>query len=130
MAIFSKISGFLNRHRNKFFVGGILITSSILLTRYAQQKLQEWQEKEARDFLERTRKQQHFESTERTCNQTIISLMATLNETLANVVNTEEIVEELRKKPENKVELWERLKVFVCVKSPAQLNIREKASEF
>lgn len=88
-----------------------MITSSVLLMRYAQQKLREWQEREAKEFFERTRKQQHFESTERTCNQTILSLMANLNETLAKTVNTEAVVEELRKRPENKVELWEKLKV-------------------
>lgn len=110
MSVFSKIRNFLNRNRTKFVVGGVLITSSVLLMRYAQQKLREWQEREAREFFERTRRQQHFESTERTCNQTILNLMATLNEA-ARIVNTEEVVEELRKKPENKVELWEKLKV-------------------
>lgn len=111
MTIFSKIRDFLNRHRNKIVVGGIIVSGSILLTRYAQQKLREWQEKEAREFLERTRKQQHFESTERTCSQTVVNLMVSMIESLAKVVNTEEIIEELRKKPENKVELWEKLKV-------------------
>lgn len=82
--------------------------------RYAQQKLREWQEREAKEFFERTRRQQHFESTERTCNQTILSLMTTLNEALAKAVNTEQVVEELRKKPENKVELWDKLKVCAC----------------
>lgn len=111
MPVFSKIRNFLSRNRTKFIVGGVLITSSVLLMRYAQQKLREWQEREAREFFERTRRQQHFESTERTCNQTILNLMATLNEA-ARIVNTEEVVEELRKKPENKVELWEKLKVW------------------
>lgn len=111
MTIFSKIRAFLNRHRNKIVVGGIIISGSILLTRYAQQKLLEWQEREAREFLERTRKQQHFESTERTCNQTVVNLMTSMIESLAKAVNTEEIIEELRKKPENKLELWDKLKV-------------------
>lgn len=112
-SVFSKIRNFLHRHRNKFIIGGVVVTSSVLLMRYAQQKLREWQEKEAKEFFERTRKQQHFESTERTCNQTILSLMTTLNEALAKAVNTEQVVEELRKKPENKVELWDKLKVAV-----------------
>lgn len=114
MPVFSKIRNFLSRNRTKFIVGGVLITSSVLLMRYAQQKLREWQEREAREFFERTRRQQHFENTERTCNQTILNLMVTLNEA-ARIVNTEEVVEELRKKPENKVELWEKLKVWFYV---------------
>lgn len=112
MSVFSKIRNFLYRNRTKFVVGGIVVTGSVLLMRYAQQKLRDWQEKEAREFFERTRKQQHFESTERTCNQTILNLVTTLNEALTRAVNTEAVVEELRKKPENKVELWEKLKVF------------------
>lgn len=117
MTIFSKLKDCLSRHRNKLVVGGIIITGSILLTRYAQQRLREWQEKETKEFLERTRKQQHFESTERTCNQTVLNLMSTLNESLASTLNTEKIIEELRKKPENKVELWENLKVLVFTRA-------------
>lgn len=112
MSVFSKIGGFLRRNRNRFFVGGIIVTGSILLTRYAQQKLREWQRNETKEFFERTRKQQHFESTERTCNQTILSLVGALNEALSKAINTEDIVAELRNNPENKIELWEKLKVI------------------
>lgn len=111
MSVSSKFRDFFSRHRNKFIFGGVFITGSILLTKYAQQKLKDWQEREAREFLERSRKQQHFESTERTCNQTILSLISTLNESLAKVVNTEQIIADLRNNPENKIQLWENLKV-------------------
>lgn len=111
MSIFSKFRGFLYRHRNKFLIGGLLIGGSVFLTRYAQQRLREWQEKEAREFIERTRKQQHFESTERTCNQTILNLAGHLHESVSTVVNADDVVAELRDNPENKLELWERLKV-------------------
>jgi len=123
MNVFSKIGGFLNRHRNKFFVGGVIITGSVLLTRYAQQRLREWQQNEAKEFFERTRKQQHFESTERTCNQTILSLIAALNESLAKTINTEEIVAELRSNPDNRVELWDKLKVLVFSKASCLIYI-------
>ncbi|KAF5279436.1 hypothetical protein FQA39_LY05546 [Lamprigera yunnana] len=116
MGVFSKIGGFLNRHRNKFFVGGVVLWGSVLLSRYAQQKLKEWQQQEAKEFFERTRKQQHFESTERTCNQTIISLTNPLNESLMKTISTEEILTELRSNPPNKIELWNRLKVLVVTK--------------
>lgn len=111
MSVFSKFRGFLYRHRNKFLIGGIVVTGSVLLTRYAQQRLREWQEREAREFIERARKQQHFESTERTCNQTILNFANHLHDSVSRVANASDIVEELRANPENKVELWERLKV-------------------
>lgn len=117
MGVFSKLGSFLNRHRNKFFVGGVLVSGSILLTRYAQHRLQEWQQNEAKEFFERTRKQQHYESTERTCNQTILNLVTPLSESLMKATTSiDEILAELRGNPENKLELWERLKVLVFTK--------------
>lgn len=113
MSVFSKLRDFFGRHRGKFIVGGVLVGGSILLTRYAQQRLKDWQERETRDFLERTRKQQHFESTERTCNQTILSLSGTLFKTLNSAMDTQIIINELKSNPENanKLELWNRLRV-------------------
>ncbi|KAB0792468.1 hypothetical protein PPYR_14427 [Photinus pyralis] len=117
MGVFSKLGAFLNRHRNKFFVGGVLVSGSILLTRYAQHRLQEWQQNEAKEFFERTRKQQHYESTERTCNQTILNLINPLSESLMKATaDIDEILAELRVNPANKLELWERLKVLVFTK--------------
>ncbi|RZB40636.1 peroxisomal biogenesis factor 3, partial [Asbolus verrucosus] len=105
------------RHRNKFIVGGVLVGGSIFLTRYAQQKLKEWQEKETLEFLERNRKHQHFESIGRTCNQTILNLSAALNETISTSINTEEVIGTLKNNPENKVALWNELKILVFSKA-------------
>ncbi|KAK5639815.1 hypothetical protein RI129_010626 [Pyrocoelia pectoralis] len=117
MGIFSTLGSFLNRHRNKFFVGGVVVSGSILLTRYAQQKLKDWQQNEAKEFFERTRKQQHYESTEHTCNQTILSLVNPLNESLMKATTgIDEILAELRDNPVNKLDLWEKLKVLVFTK--------------
>lgn len=113
MAIFSKIRNFFQRHRNKFLVTGVVVTSAYLASRYAQYKIRESQERATKDFLEKTRKSQHFQSTERTCNQTIMSLSLTLNDTLAKIINTEEIVVELRSNPPNRIELWDNLKILV-----------------
>lgn len=111
MSVFSKVRDFLYRHRNKFLVSGIIITGSILLTRYAQQRLREWQERETKEILERTRKEQHFESIERTCNETILNISTALKEAIAKLMDTENIVAALRTNPENKIELWNELKV-------------------
>lgn len=113
MAIFSKIRDFFQRHRNKFLVTGVFVTSAYLASRYAQYKIREWQERETKDFLQKTRKSQHFQSTERTCNQTIMSLSLTLNDTLAKIINTEDIVIELRSNPPNRIDLWDSLKIQV-----------------
>ncbi|KAL3275141.1 hypothetical protein HHI36_019910 [Cryptolaemus montrouzieri] len=116
MSVFSKIRGFFSRHRNKFIIGGLLVTSSIFLTRYAQQKLKEWQEKEMLEFLERTRKQQHFENIGRTCNQTILNLASSLTEALSKVIDTDKIIADLRTNPEDRVLVWDSLKVLLISK--------------
>ncbi|XP_018324626.1 peroxisomal biogenesis factor 3 [Agrilus planipennis] len=116
MPVLSRIRDFFYRHKNKFIVSGVIITGSILLTRYAQQKLREWQEQHAKEFLERTRKQQHFESTERTCNQTILSLLNPLLESLSRALDTDAVLEEIKRNPGSKIKLWEELKVKIFAK--------------
>ncbi|RVE50435.1 hypothetical protein evm_004972 [Chilo suppressalis] len=107
------IRNFLHRHRRKFFVTGAVVGGLYLLSSYAQKKLREWQEKEAKKFFEMTRKKQHFESTERTCNQTILSLSKIVSESILGILKTEDIVQKLQENPENKLELWEQLKIMI-----------------
>ncbi|XP_041982990.1 peroxisomal biogenesis factor 3 [Aricia agestis] len=111
--MFSSIRNFLHRHRRKFFVTGAVIGSIYLLLSYAQKRLREWQEREAKKFFEMTRKKQHFESTERTCNQTILSLSKIVSESILNILNTEEIVQKLQENPDNKLALWEQMKIMI-----------------
>lgn len=111
--MWSSIKNFLHRHKRKFFVTGVVIGGVYFLTNYAQRKLRQWQEKEAKRFLEMTRKKQHFESTTRTCNQTILSLSKIVTDTILKSLNTEEIVLKLQEMPEIKLELWERMKVLI-----------------
>jgi peroxin-3 len=117
VTMFSTIRGFLNRHRRKFIVGGILVGGAVLLSRYTQKKLREWQERETKEFLERTRRQHHFESTERTCNQTILSLTPTIREAIVKILDTEKLVIMLRSDPPDKVSLWEELKILAFTRA-------------
>lgn len=111
--MFSNIKNFLNRHRRKFFVTGAVVGGLYILTSYAQKKLRDWQEKEAKKFFEMTRKKQHFEGTERTCNQTILSLSKIVSESILSLLNTEEIVQKLQENPDDKLALWEQLKITI-----------------
>lgn len=111
MSMFTRIQAFLYRHRRKFIISGILIGSAVLASRYARKKLREWQERETKEFLERTRRQHHFESTERTCNQTILSLIPTIREAVIKILDTDDLVIRLRSDPPDKLLLWEELKI-------------------
>lgn len=115
--MFSKISDFLNRHRRKLIVSGVVVGGVALATRYAQRKLREWQERETTEFLERTRRQQHFESTERTCNQTALSLAPSVHEAIARTLDTEDLLVQLRTGPSDKVLLWEELKILAFTRA-------------
>ncbi|GAB0091642.1 peroxisomal biogenesis factor 3 [Sergentomyia squamirostris] len=109
--MFAGVKNFLSRHKRKFIVGGVIVGGSVLALRYAQRKLREFQEEQAREFLEKTRRLQHFESTERTCNQTIVGLAPGVFEEINKLLSAEELLEQLRKKPDNKKELWDEMKV-------------------
>uniref|UniRef100_A0A0A9X500 Peroxisomal biogenesis factor 3 n=1 Tax=Lygus hesperus TaxID=30085 RepID=A0A0A9X500_LYGHE len=111
--MFSKLRGFISRHRRKFIVGGIVVGGAVLATTYAQRKLLEWQEKEAQEFFERIQRESHFKSTERNCNQTICSLSETLKDTILKLIDTEEVLRKIRAGEGNKIELWDDLKVLV-----------------
>ncbi|XP_024942651.1 peroxisomal biogenesis factor 3 [Cephus cinctus] len=115
--MFSRLRDFLNRHKRKFIVSGIVIGSLVFLTRYTQRKLREWQEKEVNDLLERSRRRQHFESTERTCNQTILSLATALRESVIKALDTDAVINKLRSGCQDKVETWNTLKVLAISRS-------------
>ncbi|EDW79459.1 uncharacterized protein Dwil_GK20400 [Drosophila willistoni] len=108
----SRLQDFLSRHRRKFVVTGLLVGGSIFAARYAQRKLVEYQERQAREFFERTRRMHHFESTERTCNQVILGMGEEMCQAVLKECSTVELLEQLRQNPKNKVELWEKVKII------------------
>lgn len=110
--MFPAMRNFFYRHRRKFFVGGTVIAGSLLAVRYAQRKLIEYHESKAKEFLERTKRTQHFESTERTCNQAIMGLASNLCEQILFQLDADRLVAELRQRPANKIELWNMVKVL------------------
>lgn len=107
----SRFQDFLTRHRRKFIVTGIVVGGSYIALKYAKKRFIEMQEKQAREFMEKTRRMQHFESTERTCNQVILGMGAELIQAIIKECSTEELLRQLRENPPNKVELWEEMKI-------------------
>lgn len=127
--MFSSIRGFLSRHRRKFVVTGVVVGGSFLIFKYAQKKLRDFQERQAREFLERTQRIQYFESQERNCNQVIMGISTDLCNEILKLVNNDELLDRLRRNPENKVELWEELKIIaftrlaVFIYATSMLNV-------
>lgn len=112
----SSIWGFFKRHKRKFAAGGIVVGSVIFLMRYTQRKLREWQDNELKMLLEKTKKRQHYESIEKTCNQTMLSLAATLRGSVIKENDTEIIINQLRDGSANKIASWNQLKILAIAR--------------
>jgi peroxin-3 len=110
--MFSNLWSFVKRHRRKFIFTGCFVGGAILLGRYARKKFSEYQENEANECLINIRRQHHFDSNQRTCNTTVLSMLPSLRDTLHKKLDTESLTAELRNKPVNKIEIWEQLKIL------------------
>lgn len=85
-----------------------------LAYRHLKKKFEDYQEKQVRDFLEKTRRLQHFETIEKTHSQAIFGLLPGLCESIINSLNIEQILAQLRQaqEKEKKLELWQELKIL------------------
>ncbi|OWF49669.1 peroxisomal biogenesis factor 3-like [Mizuhopecten yessoensis] len=118
--MFTSMWNFIKRHKKKFVFSGFLVGGGVYLYKYAQRRFKDIQEKEAAECLKHARQQHHFDSNQRTCNMTVISMLPTLREALIKKFDTDAVKESLKNSPENKLELWEKLKVMsltriICV---------------
>lgn len=109
----------MSRHKKKFVVGSLVIVGGGLVLRYAQQRLLEYQEKQVKEFLEKTRRMQHFESTEKTTDQAIMGLLPGLCDAIIKFLDTDSILAELRTNTDRKLELWEELKLIAFARCTA-----------
>lgn len=108
---------FLKRHKKKFLFTGVLIGGGYLLSKYAHRKLQEMQDREATEYITQARRQYHFESNQRTCNMTVLSMLPSLKEAIIIRLDSESLTSLLKTKPANKFEIWEDLKIISFARS-------------
>ena len=94
-----------------------MVGGFVVVTKYSQRKIREWQEQEVRELLQRTRRNQHFESTERLCNQTILSLSDCLRNSVTKALDTEAVVNRLRTGCKDKIATWNELKTLAISRS-------------
>uniref|UniRef100_A0A8C6TRK3 Peroxisomal biogenesis factor 3 n=1 Tax=Neogobius melanostomus TaxID=47308 RepID=A0A8C6TRK3_9GOBI len=110
--MFSSTWNFLKRHKRKFIFAGAVVGGVYFLGKYAQKKIREIQEREANEYIAQARRQFHFESNQRTCNMTVLSMLPSLKEAIATQLNSESLTALLKTKPTNKLEIWEDLKII------------------
>jgi len=109
------------RNRRKIVVGSGLAAGGFLLYKFAERKLEEFREVEAQETLKRARKQHHFDSNQRTCNMTALSMSPTLGESIRSKIDTEKLTALLQASPENKLQIWEEIKVLAFTRTMASV---------
>ncbi|KAK3592901.1 hypothetical protein CHS0354_004127 [Potamilus streckersoni] len=107
-----RIWNFIKRHKKKVIVTGLAVWGGTYLFRYVRRKFREFQEIESAECLAQARRQHHFDSNQRTCNITVLSMLPKLREVVICLLNTEECTEQLKSIPSNKLQIWEELKIL------------------
>ncbi|XP_014479828.1 PREDICTED: peroxisomal biogenesis factor 3 [Dinoponera quadriceps] len=113
----SSIQQFFKRHQRKFIIGSAIFGGIVLITRYTQYRIREWQQREIRAILERAKKQQHFEHLEKTCDQMTKSLALNIRNTIIKELDGQTIINQLKHGSANKIALWNELKVIAVTRS-------------
>lgn len=110
--MFSSAWNFVKRHKRKIIFTGVVVGGVYFLGKYAQKMIREMQEKEATECITQARRQFHFESNQRTCNMTVLSMLPPLREAIIKQLSSESLTALLKTKPANKLEIWEDLKII------------------
>ncbi|KAK6180284.1 hypothetical protein SNE40_012470 [Patella caerulea] len=105
------IWNFVKRHKKKFIFSGVVVGGTWMMYKYLLKRLKEIREEEDKEYINVVRRQHHFDSNQRTCNMTVLSMIPNIREILINKLNTEEYTTQLKQSPANKLELWATLKV-------------------
>ncbi|XP_037083239.1 peroxisomal biogenesis factor 3-like [Pollicipes pollicipes] len=108
--MFSRLRGFVRRHRYKLAVVGALGGAAYLLKWYAERRLREWGDGESQRMLDKVKKQAHFESTRATCAASLSQLAPRLLSQLTRLLDSDAPLEALRTGAPNKLQMWRELK--------------------
>ncbi|XP_034756658.1 peroxisomal biogenesis factor 3 [Etheostoma cragini] len=113
--MFSSVWNFVKRHKRKFIVTGAVVGGVYFLGRYAQKKIRDIQEKEATEYIAQARRQFHFESNQRTCNMTVLSMLPPLKEAIISQLNSESLTALLKAKSRPVLSTVTTIIVSVCL---------------
>ncbi|XP_076310313.1 peroxisomal biogenesis factor 3 isoform X2 [Tachypleus tridentatus] len=106
-----KVFHFIRRHQKKILIGGGVMVGVFWLNKYLHSKLIDFELKQTTEYVEQLKKQQHFEGTIQTCDSSTISLVPKVWEHLLMLLDFDQVLEMLKLKSGNKLQLWEELKI-------------------
>lgn len=111
--MFSRMYNFVRQHKKKVFFSVGLAGGAYLLNRYLQRKLLDWETKQTQNYIDQIKHQHHFEGILQTSDSTILSLLPKVREPLLAALETDSLLEKLKSRPSNRLELWEEIKVRI-----------------
>ncbi len=117
VGMFAWAKNFVNRHKKKLIALGLLTGGVYAAGKFVKWKLTDIQEREAEEYLKQAKKQFHYDSNQKTCLTTFVQFMVILRDKVCELLDTEEIIFSISKKPRNKRELWEELKIVSFAKA-------------
>lgn len=114
--MYDSVKKFVTRHKRKLIISGALFCSTAYVVYTIKKKIAERKEKETLEYLERCRRQQHYEATENTSNRMISESVKQLHAKYFLInLRIEDIIDKLKKK--NDLALWEEMKVNVFIRA-------------
>ncbi|XP_023346748.1 peroxisomal biogenesis factor 3-like [Eurytemora carolleeae] len=117
------MSSFIRRHRRKLIWGGAAVGGLVIAARIVERQMIKSREEEGRLALEKVRKQNHFESTESTCNSTLAHILHQLKLQILLEYQTNTLTDTLRRGPsgDEKVRIWEQIKMISFCRTSAYI---------
>jgi len=114
--MYDSVKKFVSRHKRKLIIGSALFCSTAYIVYTIKKKLAEKKDKESREYLERTRRQQHYEATENTSNRMITEFVKQLHvKYFSKNLRIENIIDKLKK--QNDLALWEEMRICVFTRA-------------
>lgn len=114
--MYDSVKKFVSRHKRKLIISGALFCSTAYVVYTIKKKIAERKEKETTEYLERCRRQQHYEATENTSNRMISESVKQLHvKYFSKHLRIEDIIDKLKKK--NDLALWEKMRINVFTRA-------------
>jgi len=108
----TSMNNFYRRHRRKIWIYGAVATGAYAAGKFVSYKIEEWQHARVEESQNAKRKHFHFESQQKTCTSTFLSFLPNIRNVIMEKLNTEQLLDILKMKPANKLEIWDQLKVY------------------
>ena len=114
--MFSWAYNFYRKHRKKIIITGMVAGGSYALFRYGMARFEEWQNEKINEIVLETNRQHYFQNNQITCSTMFIEFLPAVRNLIMDKINIEELIDILKLKPTNKLEIWEKLKIMGMVR--------------